>query len=492
MDYIKINEKDNVAVALTDLKKGFELNLGNDKITLTEDILKGHKIAIKDIANKEAIVKYGLPIGHATSDIKKGSHVHVENIKTNLSDEIEYCYNPSFHTLEKESDKFFDGYKRKNGKVGIRNEIWIIPTVGCVNSIAKNIEAHFKNIKIDGVDGVYAFTHPYGCSQLGEDHENTKKLLASLVNHGNAAGVLVFGLGCENLTMPQFKEALGSYDEERVKFLIAQDVEDEFETGVKLVEELISYAKTFKREKINANELIIGMKCGGSDGLSGITANPVVGALSDKIISLGGTTILTEVPEMFGAENLLFNKCADKEVFDKAVKMINDFKQYFISHNQVVYENPSPGNKKGGISTLEDKSCGCVQKGGNATIVDCLSYAEQVKKKGLNLLTGPGNDLVSSTVLSAAGAHIVLFTTGRGTPFGCPVPTVKISSNKELFARKSKWIDFNAGELLNGKTLNDVAEDLLNYVIEVASGKKTKQEENGAREIAIFKDGVTL
>lgn len=492
MDYIRISEKDNVAVALTDLKKGYEFSIDNEKVILSDDIMKGHKIAIKDLKANDEIIKYGLPIGHATCDIKKGEHVHIENIKTNLSDECNYSYKPSFAELKKHEEKYFDGYKRPNGKVGIRNEIWIIPTVGCVNSISKNIEEYFKNKNIEGIDGVYAFTHPYGCSQLGDDHENTKKLLASLVNHPNAAAVLVLGLGCENLTISQFKEAIGNYDEERVKFLIAQDVEDEFESAIEIVNKLIDYAKKFKREKINANELIIGMKCGGSDGLSGITANPVVGNLSDKLISLGGTTILTEVPEMFGAENLLFNKCADEKVFNKAVKMINDFKNYFISHNQVVYENPSPGNKKGGISTLEDKSCGCVQKGGNATIVDCLGYAEQVKKKGLNLLTGPGNDLVSSTVLSAAGAHIVLFTTGRGTPFGCPVPTVKISSNKELFEKKNKWIDFNAGELLLGLTLDEVSEKLLDLVIEVASGKKTKQEINNAREIAIFKDGVTL
>ena len=492
MDYIRINEKDNVVVALVDLKAGTTINVDGEMMTLKEDILKGHKIAIKDIAENDLIIKYGLPIGHASANISKGSHVHVENIKTNLSDEIEYKYEPEFNQLEKYDQKFFEGYKRKDGKVGIRNEIWIIPTVGCVASIAKNIENHFKDKKIDGIDGIYAYTHPYGCSQLGDDHENTKKLLASLVNHPNAAGVLVLGLGCENLTISQFKEAIGNYDENRVKFLIAQEVDDELSRGIELVNELIDFAKRFKREKISASELIIGMKCGGSDGLSGITANPLVGKLSDKIISMGGTTILTEVPEMFGAENLLFNKCKDKNVFDKAVKMINDFKEYFISHNQVVYENPSPGNKKGGISTLEDKSCGCVQKGGNATIVDCLNYGEHVKTKGLNLLTGPGNDLVSSTVLASAGAHIILFTTGRGTPFGCPVPTVKISSNTELFEKKKNWIDFNAGVLVEGKSIDEVSDNLIDFVLKIASGEKTKQEENFAREIAIFKDGVTL
>ena len=492
MNYIKINKIDNVVVALTDLKKGEELDLDGKKIVLIDDIMKGHKIAIKDIKENEEIIKYGLPIGHAICDILEGSHVHVHNIKTNLSNEIQYSYNPKLSNLSKETAKYFNGYRRENGKVGIRNEIWIIPTVGCVNSIAKNIESHFRDKKIDGIDGIYAFTHPYGCSQLGDDHENTKKILASFVNHPNAAAVLVVGLGCENLTINQFKEAIGNYDENRVKFLIAQDVEDEFTDAIKIIDGLITFAKKYKREKISAEELIIGMKCGGSDGLSGITANPLVGKFSDKLISIGATTILTEVPEMFGAENLLFNRCVDKDVFDKSVKMINDFKNYFISHNQVVYENPSPGNKLGGISTLEDKSCGCVQKGGTANIVDCLSYGEQVKKKGLNLLSGPGNDLVSSTALAASGAHIILFTTGRGTPFGSPVPTVKISSNTEIYNKKNNWIDFDAGKLLNGNSIDNLSDDLIEYVLNIANGNMTKQEKNQAREIAIFKDGVTL
>ena len=343
------------------------------------------------------------------------------------------------------------------------------------------------------IDGLYTFAHPYGCSQMGDDHAQTRKLLAALVRHPNAGGVLVLSLGCENLTQEQFKAELGEWDDRRVKFLVCQQVEDEFEAGAKLLEELADYAGQFKREELPASELVVGMKCGGSDGLSGITANPTVGRFSDRLVALGGSTVLTEVPEMFGAENILFSRCESEAVFDKAVRMVNRFKDYFVSHGQVVYENPSPGNKAGGITTLEDKSCGCVQKGGSAQVVDVLEYAEPVTKKGLNLLSGPGNDLVSATDLTAAGAHIILFTTGRGTPFGAPAPTVKISTNTALYEKKGNWIDFNAGSVAErARALTQAGDRLLDFVLETASGRRTKAEERGAREIAIFKDGVTL
>lgn len=492
MNFIKINEKDNVVVALDDLKKDVNINVDGIDIKLLHDIKRGHKIAICDIKKNENIIKYGLPIGRAKSDIKIGSHVHVDNVVTNLSDNDTYTYEKVECNLPKLQSEKFLGYKRADGKVGIRNEIWVIPLVGCVNSIAKNIVDECQHLVKGNIDGIYTFTHPYGCSQLGDDHNNTKKLLASLTRHPNAGGVLVLGLGCENLTMSQFKEELGAYDEKRVKFLVAQEVNDEVETAKNIIKDLASYVATFKREEIDVSELIIGMKCGGSDGLSGITANPVVGKFSDMLTSMGGTTILTEVPEMFGAEKILFNKCIDKKVFDKSVKMVSDFKNYFVSHGQTVYENPSPGNKEGGITTLEDKSCGCVQKGGDSYVVDCLNYAECVSTKGLNLLYGPGNDLVSSTALAATGCHIILFTTGRGTPFGSPVPTIKISSNTELYNKKNKWIDFNAGRLVDGESMDVISKDLFDLVIKIASGDKTRQEVNNAREIAIFKDGVTL
>jgi len=374
----------------------------------------------------------------------------------------------------------------------VRNELWIIPTVGCVNSVAAALVRENQHLVKGSIDGLCTFSHPYGCSQMGDDHAQTRKLLAALVRHPNAGGVLVLSLGCENLTQEQFKAELGEWDDRRVKFLVCQQVEDEFAAGAKLLEELADYAGQFHREELPASKLVVGMKCGGSDGLSGITANPTVGRFSDRLTALGGTTVLTEVPEMFGAENILFSRCENEMVFRKAVDMVNRFKDYFVSHGQVVYENPSPGNKAGGITTLEDKSCGCVQKGGSAQIVDVLEYAEPVTRKGLNLLSGPGNDLVSATDLTAAGAHIILFTTGRGTPFGAPAPTVKISTNTPLYEKKHGWIDFNAGTVAQGESLDDAGERLLDFVLEIASGKKTLSEERGAREIAIFKDGVTL
>lgn len=492
MKLIQINPSDNVAVALTDISKGEILSFDNCDVTATENIARGHKIALCDINDGSDIIKYGNIIAHAKKDIKVGSWVHTHNAATTLSDEGNYSYNHKTYTLPQVANRSFKGYRRPNGKAAIRNEIWIIPTVGCVNSIATELVNNNQHLVTGNIDGLYTFTHPFGCSQMGGDHEQTKELLASLVNHPNAGAVLVLGLGCENLTLSQFQEQLGSWDPDRVKFLITQNVEDEIEEGAKILEELAQYAGKFSREDIPASELVVGMKCGGSDGLSGITANPTVGRFSDRLIALGGSTILTEVPEMFGAESILFDRCENQEVFNKACDMVNSFKEYFVSHGQVVYENPSPGNKAGGITTLEDKSCGCVQKGGSAQIVDVLEYADMVTKKGLNLLSGPGNDLVSATALTAAGAHMILFTTGRGTPFGAPAPTVKISTNSALYNKKSGWIDFNAGTVAEGEDLDAAGDRLLDFVLEVASGKETKSEERGFREISIFKDGVVL
>ena len=441
----------------------------------------GHKYALRDINKGENIIKYGNPIGHATEDIKKGEHVHSHNIKTNLSGNLTYEYDPKFYDIPEENkDVTFMGYLRDNGEVGIRNEIWIVNTVGCVNKVAE---------KIAEMTGAMYFPHPFGCSQLGDDQAITQKILAGMVNHPNAAGVLVIGLGCENNNIEVFKGVLGEYDPNRVKFLNTQDVDDDVEEGIWIVKELQEYAKKFERVPIPISKLKLGLKCGGSDGYSGITANPLVGRLSDKLISMGGSCVLTEVPEMFGAEHLLMQRCESREVFDKTVALINDFKDYYTRHNQVIYENPSPGNKKGGITTLEEKSLGCVQKGGLSKVVDVLTYGDRLSKCGLSLLNGPGNDIVAITNLMAAGVHIILFTTGRGTPVGSAVPTVKISTNKSLAERKSGWIDFDASPTLSG---NPLTNELFDYIIKVAEGEQTKNELNGYREISIFKDGVTL
>ncbi len=489
---IRIHEKDNVAVALSPIGAGEAVTAGGITVTALEDIPQGHKIALRDIAEGENVIKYGFPIGHTTADAKAGSHMHTHNIKTNLEGEIEYTYAPDVTMLTPKAPAEFMGFLRHDGRAAIRNEVWIIPTVGCVNGVVKTLAEQNRDLVQGSVDGIYAFTHPFGCSQTGADHAQTRKLLAALVNHPNAAAVLVVGLGCENLTHEQFLAELGDFDKDRVKFLTCQEVEDEFLEGRKLLEECVSYASQFERQSLPASRLVIGMKCGGSDGLSGITANPTVGAFSDMLCAQGGTTILTEVPEMFGAEGFLLNRCVNREVFEKAVQMLNGFKHYFISHNEVVYDNPSPGNKKGGITTLEDKSCGCVQKGGSAPIMDVLGYADQVKTQGLNMLYGPGNDLVSATALTAAGCHMVLFTTGRGTPFGAPAPTVKIATNIALYNKKSAWMDFNAGTVAEGESIPDAASRLFDLVLAVAGGEKTCAEKQGYREISIFKDGVVL
>lgn len=491
-NYIKIHPKDNVAVALATLTAGSEVLLNGKTLTLQEDIPLGHKFSLIPITTGTPIIKYNSPIGVATQDIDSGCWIHTHNIKTGLGDLLSYTYEPQVCPITPTEERFFQGYRRENGKVGVRNEIWIVPTVGCVNNVATSIERAAQHYKSGTVEEIVAFPHPYGCSQMGEDQEHTRTILADLINHPNAGGVLVLGLGCENSNIDVLKSYIGEYDENRVKFLVAQESEDEIADALELIHQLADHAGSFHREPISCSELIIGMKCGGSDGLSGITANPAVGAFSDMLISKGGTTILTEVPEMFGAETLLMNRCKNRLLFNRTVDLINDFKNYFTSHNQTIYENPSPGNKKGGISTLEDKSMGCTQKSGSAPVCGVLAYGEPVKEKGLNLLSAPGNDLVASTALAASGAHIVLFTTGRGTPFASPVPTVKISSNSPLYEKKKNWIDFNCGVLTEGTPMDELANQFFDYIVEVASGKQVKAEAAGFHDMAIFKQGVTL
>lgn len=490
--YLKIHPDDLVAVALTPLGAGTSVEIDGKGLTLREDIPRGHKFALADIPQGAPVVKYGAPIGVASQPIAAGAWVHTHNLKTGLGDLLEYSYAPTHPEIAPTDERFFQGYVRPDGRAGVRNELWIIPTVGCVNNVAQAIEKKAQTLLAENIESVAAFPHPYGCSQMGDDQENTRKILAGLINHPNAGGVLVLGLGCENSNIDVLKPYLGDYDPRRVKFLVCQESEDEIADGLRLMEELAQYAGTFHRAPVSAAKLVVGMKCGGSDGLSGITANPTVGAFSDRLISKGGTTILTEVPEMFGAETILMNRCADEGVFRDTVGLVNDFKLYFKRHGQTIYENPSPGNKKGGISTLEDKSLGCTQKSGSAPVVGVLAYGERVKTPGLNLLSAPGNDLVASTALAAAGAQIVLFTTGRGTPFASPVPTVKLASNSALAQKKSNWIDFNCGPLAEDAAPEELSREFFDYVLEVASGRLVKSEEAGFHDMAIFKQGVTL
>ncbi len=492
--FIRINPRDNVAVCLELAEKGEKITLGELEIEVKEEIPVGHKMALSQIPEGENVIKYGEPIGHALCLIEAGYHIHSQNLKTNLSGTLDYKFDQNLRKINPVlSGRCFNGYLRSSGEVGIRNEIWIVPTVGCVNGQAQQIINQFKSKSnpLD-IDAVEVFKHNYGCSQLGDDHINTRTALVNLVKHPNAGGVLVLSLGCENLQMEEFRSALGDYDKERIRFLKAQDVADEIAEGVSILSEIYEVMRNDKRTQVPLSLLRIGLKCGGSDGFSGITANPLLGAFSDFLVAAGGTTVLTEVPEMFGAENILMERAENQEIFGKTVHLINDFKDYFSSHNQPVYENPSPGNKAGGISTLEEKSLGCIQKCGNATITDVLKYGERIHKNGLNLLSAPGNDLVATSALGFSGCQMVLFTTGRGTPFGSFVPTMKISTNTALYLKKRNWIDFNAGELVNGETMDGLLENFLCYIIKVADGELLNHEKSGFKEIAIFKMGVTL
>lgn len=494
MQYIKIHVQDNVAVALADLAQGTEVTVDNHTVTLRQDVARGHKFALSDIKKGAYVIKYGQPIGHALADIAAGEHIHAHNTRTNLSDLDEYSYQPDFQDLPAQpADRDVQIYRRANGDVGVRNELWILPTVGCVNGIARQIQSRFlkETHDAEGTDGVFLFSHTYGCSQLGDDHINTRTMLQNMVRHPNAGAVLVIGLGCENNQVDAFRETLGDFDPERVH-MICQHQDDEVEAGVEHLHQLYDVMRHDKREPGKLSELKFGLECGGSDGLSGITANPMLGRFSDYMIANGGTTVLTEVPEMFGAEQLLMSHCRDEETFGKLVTMVNDFKQYFIAHNQPIYENPSPGNKAGGITTLEDKSLGCTQKAGSSQVVDVLRYGERLKTHGLNLLSAPGNDAVATSALAGAGCHMVLFSTGRGTPYGGFVPTVKIATNSELAAKKKHWIDFDAGQLIHGKAMPQLLNEFVDTIVDFANGKPTCNERNDFRELAIFKSGVTL
>jgi len=505
-----IHPRDNVAVAITPLAQATPVTIADNVVVLIENIPAGHKFAIRDIRTDEKIFKYGHCIGHATKDIPAGAWVHSHNLHTDLAEVLEYKYKPISEVGLAQGDvrnyedrsaqvrlrpPVFRGYRRANGKVGTRNEIWILNTVGCVNISAERIAKICREKFADSpIDGVFSFSHPYGCSQLGDDLRHTQKVLAGLLRHPNAGGVLVLGLGCENNQMEQLLKVVGEVDRSRLRFFNSQDVHDEVEAGVAAIGELVARMQHDTRSECALADLVLGMKCGGSDGFSGITANPLVGLVADMVTNHGGTVLLTEVPEMFGAEQQLMNRARDEKTFQQIVAMINDFKNYFISHQQPIYENPSPGNMAGGITTLEEKSLGAIQKGGTALVSQVLDYGEPVQHGGLALLQAPGNDGVSTTAEVASGATMILFTTGRGTPLGLPVPTIKISSNTAIAQKKPQWIDFNAGALLDGaETMDGLAQQLLDLMINVASGDmKTKNEIHGYKEIAIWKDGVML
>ena len=492
--YLKINPADSVVVCLQPKKKGEVIDIDGLQVIVNQDTPAGHKILIKDTAQGEDIIKYGYPIGHAKEDLKAGDWVNEENLKTNLEGKLEYTYHLVNQSLDiKKENRTFKGYIRKNGEVGIRNEIWVVPTVGCVNGIAEKLVKELKaETQEEGIDAIYAWHHNYGCSQLSNDHENTRKVLRDICLHPNAGAVLVLSLGCENNQPEAFMKMLGDYDKSRIRLLVTQQVDDEMEAGMDILRELYEIAKQDVRQEVPVGKLRVGLKCGGSDGFSGITANPLVGEFSDWLVTQGGTSVLTEVPEMFGAETILMNRCRTEELFYQTVSMINNFKEYFLSHGEPVGENPSPGNKAGGISTLEDKALGCTQKCGKAPVCGVMEYGDRLQHDGLNLLSAPGNDLVAATALAACGCHLVLFTTGRGTPFGTFVPTMKIATNPDLARRKQNWIDFSAGQLIEGRTMQELLPEFIDKILSVANGEPAKNEKNGYREISIFKNGVTL
>ena len=493
LDALRIHPGDSVAVALRPLRAGETARGAGFSAAVREDIPAGHKLALRDIAEGELVVKYGCPIGRASRAIEAGEWAHTHNLASTLHGAGSYRYQPDFHELPPGGDAFFSGYRRSDGRVGVRNELWIVPLVGCVNGVARELERRMARELPDGVDGVAAFQHSCGCSQLGDDLLRTQKLLRGLLLHPNAGGVLALGLGCENNRAADMEALLGAHDRSRLRFLLCQDCEDELAEGLAALRELAAGAAACRREPCSVKSLTVGLKCGGSDGFSGLTANPLVGSFADWLLSRGGSAVLTEIPETFGAEELLLRRCRSEDVFRRAASVMSGFREYFLRHGQPVDENPSPGNREGGVTTLAEKSLGCVQKSGSAPLEDVLLYGEQVRVPGLSLLEGPGNDLVSSCALAASGAQLILFTTGRGTPFACPVPTLKLSSGSALAARKRGWIDFDAGRLLTGASRGALTEELAGLVLAAASGEaRAKSEALDRSELAVFRDGVTL
>ena len=484
---VRVDPADNVATLLDDGQAG-ESVAG---VTLTDDVPRGHKVALMPIAAGDPVVKFGFAIGATRRAIATGEHVHSDNLATALAGALDYRYAPATQPLVSAAEAAtFEGYVRGDGRVGTRNEIWILPTVGCVARTAERIATRAAAALGDRVDGVHAFAHPHGCSQLGRDLDGTRAILASLACHPNAGGVLVIGLGCEENQLAALIAEVPAWRRGAIRTLVAQASADEVAEGCALVAELADQAAC-ARSTVGLDRLVLGVKCGGSDGLSGLTANPLVGRISDRVARAGGRVIATEIPEMFGAEQTLMNRAADAGVFDAIVGVVNGFKRYFLDHGETVSENPSPGNVAGGITTLEEKSLGAVQKAGRAMVTDVIAYGARATRDGLTILEAPGNDAVSSTALAAAGATAILFTTGRGTPMGFPVPTIKIASNSDLASRKPGWIDFDAGAVLDGGF--DAAEAaLVARICAIASGGETAAERNGEREIAIWKRGVTL
>ena len=487
---IKIHPKDQVAVALAPLTAGAVVQVGDQAVTLRENIPQGHKFALAAIREGSSLIKYGAPIGIAAADIPQGSWVHTHNLKTGLCGVPDYTYEPDNAPLVPTDDCLFQGYRREDGRAAVRNEIWIIPTVSCVNSVARAVERRAQSFKSGTVGGVFAFPHPYSCSQMGDNQENTRKVLAGLIHHPNAGGVLVLGLGCEDSGIDALMPYIGRWNEKRVKFLVCQESEDEIGDALALIQELAGYAGSFRREPISCSELVIGMMCSGPDGLSGVTADPTVGAFSDLLISKGGTTLLTGVPEMFGAETLLMDRCENERIFADTVHLVNSFKQYFTIRNKMIYGNLSPGSEESGISTPEERALGCARKSGSAPVTGVLSYGERVKRPGLHLLGVPGSGLAAATALAASGAHIVLFTTGRGAPFASPVPIVEISNNSALAERKKNWIDFSCGAI--AEDVAEMGQKLFDHVLETASGREVRAEQAGFHDMAVFEQGVTL
>jgi altronate hydrolase len=484
---LRLNADDNIIVAVDGLMPGATAH----SVAVEARIPRGHKMAAVKIAKGEPIRKFGQIIGFASEDIAPGQHVHTHNCAYAEFDR-DYAYAQDATTeavLPVSEQATFEGFRRASGKVGTRNYIAILTSVNCSASVARFMAEEVNRSGIlaeyPNVDGVVSFVHGTGCGMAGygEGFEFLERTQWGYTGHPNIAASLIVGLGCEVFQIARMKQKYGFVEGDSLHTMTIQDsggTRKTVENGVARVREMLSLANQAKRETVPASELMVALQCGGSDGYSGITANPALGAAVDELVRHGGTGVLAETPEIYGAEHLLTRRAATPEIGRKLVDIIEWWREYTAKNNGSMDNNPSPGNKAGGLTTILEKSLGAAAKGGTTTLRGVYRYAEQVDAKGFCFMDSPGYDPVSVTGQVAGGCNVVTFTTGRGSAYGCkPAPSIKLATNSDMFARMSEDMDINCGDVLDGVSIEDKGKQIFKHILKVASGERSKSEQLG-------------
>ena len=486
-DFVLLNPRDSVVVALRGFQAGDTLALGEEAIQLLDSVPPGHKVAIRPVAAGEPIFKFGWSIGVATKPIRVGQHVHTQNVKCDHHIDLEAISTDVPAELPRLEGHTFEGFRRADGRVGTRNYLAVISNVNCSASVARMIASRFDQQTLaafPNVDGVISFRHEGGCAMAfnGSRHRMLSRVLGGMARHPNIGGFLLVGLGCEQGTLDHLVQSQGLQGE-AVPVLSIQSAggtSKTVERGVEIAAGLLKQVNGFQRETVPASHLVLGTECGGSDGYSGITANPALGAAADRLVACGGTAILSETSEIFGAEHLLTRRARSRAVAEKLLERIEWWKWYCSNYGEELDNNPSVGNKAGGLTTITEKSLGAVSKGGTTPLEAVYEYAEPVQQQGFVVMDTPGFDPASVTGMVAGGANLIAFTTGRGSCFGSkPTPTFKIASNTRLFQQLPEDMDFNAGQVVEGRSVDEVGQELFSRLLDTASGKPTCSEALG-------------